>query len=216
MWLGGRVRRKGWVRFLTSYKYLKLTSFIAFLAAVAVNAQGGADPSINTPTGVVQCLPVQLTFSGTAPPFFISIHPGGQPDTPALKTFENVSGNSVTWTVDQPAGRQLTLVIRDAQGRTNPSAPFNVQPSDNTSCLNGGGGGGGGAQTSAPASQPATSAGGAASSQAGGASGTSRPAASTTSRAPTTSSTPSNAAVAAVQPVGLAGLLGLVGVAALI
>ncbi|KAG8944940.1 hypothetical protein FRC03_001864 [Tulasnella sp. 419] len=118
----------------------RFATFVALIATTFVNAQAGAaDPTINTPSGVVVCLPVMLTFSGTQPPFILEIHPGGQPDTPALKTFEPTSANSLTWVVDQPAGTSLTLVIRDAIGRTNPSAPFTVLPG-NPACLNGGGG----------------------------------------------------------------------------
>jgi len=192
-----------------------LTSFIALLAAVGVSAQGAADPSINTPTGVVQCLPVQITFSGTAPPFFVTIQPGGNANAAAIVDLGSTSSNSITWIANQPAGTSLTLVIRDSQGRTNPSAPFTVLPGSDSSCL-GSTGSSSTAATGPTSTQPATSAGGG-SSAAGGASATTttRPAGSTTTRATAASSSTPNAAMS-VQPVGLAGLMGLVGLAALI
>ncbi|KAG8975753.1 hypothetical protein FRB90_009428, partial [Tulasnella sp. 427] len=61
-----------------------------FLFATVVGAAGAfaqtttPDPSINTPTGVIQCQPVQLTFSGTSPPFIITVQPGGDAGAPPL------------------------------------------------------------------------------------------------------------------------------------
>ncbi|KAG8914261.1 hypothetical protein FRC01_004147 [Tulasnella sp. 417] len=111
--------------------------FVAAFAAVGALAQDpGAvpDPSINTPTGVIQCLPVQLTFSGTSPPFIITIHPGGQADAAPLTTVGTTSETTLTWIANLPPNANYTCVIRDSIGRTNPSAPFEIYPGSTTNC----------------------------------------------------------------------------------
>ncbi|KAG8974110.1 hypothetical protein FRC05_007858 [Tulasnella sp. 425] len=81
--------------------------FLAVVAAVGAFAQttasvaqttgpaAVADPTINTPSGVQQCLPVQLTFSGTAPPFIITIVPAGQAGAAPLETVGASNGTSL-------------------------------------------------------------------------------------------------------------------------
>ncbi|KAG8938373.1 hypothetical protein FRC00_000219 [Tulasnella sp. 408] len=67
--------------------------FVAVVAAVGAFAQA-PDPAINTPTGVQQCLPAQLTFSGTSPPFIITVVPAGQAGAAPLTTVGTTSANA--------------------------------------------------------------------------------------------------------------------------
>ncbi|KIO31612.1 hypothetical protein M407DRAFT_4924 [Tulasnella calospora MUT 4182] len=111
--------------------------FVAIVAAVGVFAQG-ADPSINTPSGVAQCLipaNVQLTFSGTSPPFIITVVPAGQLGAASLAKVGTTSRNAITWVANLPANTNCNLVIRDSICRINPSGKFVILPGDD-SCLN--------------------------------------------------------------------------------
>ncbi|KAG8914305.1 hypothetical protein FRC01_004131, partial [Tulasnella sp. 417] len=111
--------------------------FVAAVAAVSALAQDPpavADPSINTPTGVIECLPVQLTFSGSSPPFIITIVPGGEPGAAPLTTVGTTSETTLTWVANLPPNVNYTCVIRDSLGRTNPSAPFMIYPGSTTNC----------------------------------------------------------------------------------
>ncbi|KIO31609.1 hypothetical protein M407DRAFT_241712 [Tulasnella calospora MUT 4182] len=102
--------------------------FVTLAAAVGAFAQAVADPSINTPVGVMQCLPTQLTFSGTAPPFVITVVPEGQTGAAPLVTVGTTSDTALTWVANLPPNVNYTLVIRDALGRINGSAPFLIYP----------------------------------------------------------------------------------------
>ncbi|KAG9089115.1 hypothetical protein FRC06_001713 [Ceratobasidium sp. 370] len=110
---------------------LFFTSLLAFVAYVAAQA----DPSINTPAGAVQCQPVQITWTASRTPVFISIIPGGQPGAAALKDFGQQTGNSLTWNVDIPAGTSITLQLRDSTGVVAYSAPTTILNSSDSSCL---------------------------------------------------------------------------------
>ncbi|KIO31616.1 hypothetical protein M407DRAFT_241719 [Tulasnella calospora MUT 4182] len=199
--------------------------FVAVVAAVGAFAQA-PDPAINTPTGVQQCLPVQLTFSGTSPPFIITVVPAGQAGAAPLTTVGTTSANAITWNANLALG-DYTLVIRDSLGRTNPSGTFTILPGTDATCVG---------SSAAPASSaPAASSPAAATSAAPASSpapATSAPAASSpavssaaaaTSKASTASVVSSAAASATtthnaashLQPMGIAGLVGLAGVAAL-
>ncbi|KAG8793551.1 hypothetical protein FRC12_002421 [Ceratobasidium sp. 428] len=109
-----------------------LATLLTLVAYVAAQA---ADPSINTPAQLVQCQPAQITWTGTSPPFFVSIIPGGQPGAAALHDFGQQTGNSLTWNVNIPAGQQITFQCRDSQGKVGYSAPANIQSSSDSSCL---------------------------------------------------------------------------------
>ncbi|KAG8914260.1 hypothetical protein FRC01_004146 [Tulasnella sp. 417] len=103
---------------------------LAAAAAIGALAQDPAvpDPSINTPTGVIQCLPVQLTFSGSAPPFIISVVYAGETGAAPLLTCGTTSENVLTWNANLPTIDNYTVLIRDANGRMNGSAPFKIYP----------------------------------------------------------------------------------------
>lgn len=113
------------------------TSLLALVAAVYAQA---ADPSINTPLGLVQCQPAQITWTASKTPVFLSILPGGQPGATPLADFGQQTGNSFTWSpVNIPAGTQITCQLRDATGAVVYSAPVTIHPSSDKSCLGGGG-----------------------------------------------------------------------------
>ncbi|KAG8904530.1 hypothetical protein FRB99_001613 [Tulasnella sp. 403] len=205
---------------------MQLKSFlVALVAAVGVFGQTTtpADPSINTPTGVTECLPVQLTFSGTQGPWIITVQPAGQAGAAPLTTVGTAPAGTtaITWNVNLPAGTAGTLVIRDGLGRTNPSAPFTVlaNPTGNVSCL--------GTNTVAPASSVPASSAPASSAPASSAAGSTpasvpastpvtTPAGASSAPAASAQTTSTRNSASSIQPLSLAGLLGIVGVAALL
>jgi hypothetical protein len=213
--------------------------FVALISAVGVYAQV-ADPGINTPGGVQQCLPVQITFSGTSPPFIITVVPGGQANAAPLETIGTTSATALTWTPQQAVGTQLTLLIRDSLGRTNPSAAFTIL-AGNTNCVGGAGATGSSAavDSSAPVSVPvstiavssstagpssvipvttavvATTTAPVTTTNAAGSSITSSRVATLLSAAPTTTTAAGSGASALKPAAALAGLVGLVGAALL-
>ncbi|KAG8987327.1 hypothetical protein FRB90_003401 [Tulasnella sp. 427] len=200
--------------------------FLAVVAAISAFAQA-PDPAINTPSGVQQCLPVQLTFSGTSPPFIITIVPAGQPGAAPLTTVGTTSANAITWNANLPAGASYNCVIRDSMGRTNPSGPFTINPGD-SSCLNGSSAAAGSSaagSSAAPATSQAPATSVVATTTAvpqtttvaanGSSSVVTTSKASTASVVASPSATATKNAGSAAQPMGIAGLVGLVGAAAL-
>jgi len=113
---------------------MSLQIFVTLAALVALVA--AQDLTVNTPTSVQECLPVAISWTGGAPPVYVSLIPGGQPGGTMVKDFGAQTGNSLTWNVDQPAGTSLSVQIRDSTGKLNYSDKFNVQPSQ--SCPAGG------------------------------------------------------------------------------
>ncbi|KAG0141419.1 hypothetical protein CROQUDRAFT_663896 [Cronartium quercuum f. sp. fusiforme G11] len=51
---------------------------------------------VNTPTSVVTCLPVQLSWTGGAGPYCLSLIPGGQPIGAAFRDLGQQTGTSYT------------------------------------------------------------------------------------------------------------------------
>ncbi|KAJ1307766.1 hypothetical protein OPQ81_001853 [Rhizoctonia solani] len=202
------------------FKFL-VTSVLA-LAAFAV-AQN--DPSINSPASLVQCQPVQISWTATKEPVFISIIPGGQPGAPALHDFgrQAPGTKSLTWIVDYKTSTSLTFQIKDSAGAVAYSANVNVQDSSDKSCVDPNqpsvpapgstSAAPSGAQSTPAASTPAASTPAGATSAtrpAASNSPTSRAAATATS-APTPSSTGAasvNAALPGAQ-IGWTGLMGI-------
>ncbi|KAH9945239.1 uncharacterized protein BXZ73DRAFT_96230 [Epithele typhae] len=205
---------------------------VTVVAALAAHVVLGQPLTVNTLSGAVQCEPVQFTWAGGAPPYFLALNPAGQANAPALKQFPVQNGQSMTWIVDMASGSSFSTVLKDSTGAQAFSDIVTIQPNSDDSCLHGG-------QTaSAPMSQNSGSAGsiaattpaptpsnnGAAAGQKAVtsstsgttalSSGTSAPSGSATRTALTTSSNAaSNQAYSGA--IGIAGLLGLAGAALL-
>ncbi|KAG5638899.1 hypothetical protein H0H81_008959 [Sphagnurus paluster] len=175
--------------------------------------------TINTPTNVVECQPILLTWDGGKPPYFVSAIPGGQPAAQAIKSFPTQNGNSFTWIVDLQAGTSISLSLKDSTGEQAYSDIVQIQPGSDSSCVNTSvavsGTGGTAAST---AGNTAASSSGAATTGASSTkpSETSKGSASSTGTSSGSSSTNSNAASKSSAGVyGLAGIMGLVGLAVL-
>ncbi|MBW0540118.1 hypothetical protein O181_079833 [Austropuccinia psidii MF-1] len=115
---------------------MSLYTWVAFAALLASAAAQSTAVQVNTPTAVQFCVPIKFTWSGAAPPYYVSLIPGGQPSAAPVKDFGIQNGDSLLWTVDQPAGTSLTVQIRDSQGNLNYSDKFTVQAGPPT-CPNG-------------------------------------------------------------------------------
>ncbi|ELU40737.1 hypothetical protein AG1IA_05246 [Rhizoctonia solani AG-1 IA] len=87
-----------------------IAALYALVLAGAAAAQ--STMTVATPPSVVQCQPVQLSWSGGTAPYFPSIIPGQQAGSPALKEFPSQTGTSLTWTVDLIASTYITLPTR--------------------------------------------------------------------------------------------------------
>jgi len=93
--------------------------------------------TINTPSGVVQCQPILLTWSGGTPPYYLSLIPAGQVTAPALETFPVQNGTQLTWTVDQASGSTFNIELKDSTGTIAYSDIVTVQSSNDRTCLGG-------------------------------------------------------------------------------
>ncbi|PAV19270.1 ser-thr-rich glycosyl-phosphatidyl-inositol-anchored membrane family [Pyrrhoderma noxium] len=117
-----------------------ILSIATLLFAGTVTAQ--TPLVVNTPANAVQCEPVLLTWSGDSAPFLavrFSVHilplPGNDIEGAPLVDLGEQEGNSVIWEVNVPAGTSVDFVIKDSSGTEAFSAPFTIQPSDDSSCL---------------------------------------------------------------------------------
>ncbi|KAI0833455.1 hypothetical protein BC628DRAFT_1414242 [Trametes gibbosa] len=162
-------------------KSLSASLLSVALLALAANAQ----LQINTPNPPTQCVPIQFTWSGGNPPFFLvsamlrsfqlrrlnlpsSIFSTG-PQAAALQQYPGLQSSPFTWSTNITAGTSIGLMITDSTGATAQSAPVTIQSGPDT-CLNGG-------TTAPPASASVTQSESASAS--GSASATAPPASST-------------------------------------
>ncbi|EIN04805.1 hypothetical protein PUNSTDRAFT_92211 [Punctularia strigosozonata HHB-11173 SS5] len=195
---------------------MKTFSAVVALVALIPSVLG---LTINTPTSVVQCQPIQLTWSDGTAPYFLSLLPGGQPSATPLESFDSTTSTSFTWTVNLPSGTSVTAQIKDSTGTIAYSDIFTIQSGSDSSCLTSSGvagatSGGSSATTSgAAATTTGTGSSGASAtaktsgSAAATGSGTASPSASSTSSS-------SNAARgSSISAFGIAGVMGLVGAA---
>ncbi|KAJ8508812.1 hypothetical protein ONZ45_g8968 [Pleurotus djamor] len=111
-----------------------------FYAGLAI-AQGTF--TINTPTNVVQCQPLLITWAGGQASYrHISVRNGDDPSAAALREFgEQAAGaTSFSWArVDIQANTRIGFDLRDSTGQLAQTASIPVLSSSDTSCLNGGG-----------------------------------------------------------------------------
>jgi len=107
------------------------------VALAAFVGQAFAQALINTPASLLTCQPALLSWSGGAPPYYLSILPGGQSGGAPLKQFGEQSGTSLTWNVDLAAGTSITLAVRDSTGAVNYSDQVSITAGNDASCVSG-------------------------------------------------------------------------------
>ncbi|PFH53047.1 hypothetical protein AMATHDRAFT_45685 [Amanita thiersii Skay4041] len=112
---------------------MKLFAIVVTLASLV---PGIVSLTVNTPTSVVQCQPIRISWENGTPPFYLSILPGGTLGAPAIKSFDPLDGNSITWMVDLQANTAITMALKDSTGEEVYSAQVMVQAGNDASCLN--------------------------------------------------------------------------------
>ncbi|KAK0469806.1 uncharacterized protein EV420DRAFT_1496666 [Desarmillaria tabescens] len=164
-------------------------------------AQG--DLTINTPSGLTQCLPTLLSWTGgTGMIIFVlggrrlTITSGTDPNGNALANLGEQSGTSLTWTVTFPQGTALVFNVRDQTGAVKQTAPVTVQTGGSTDCASSTSGASGSSTSGATDSTTAGATTGTTTSAAGATTSTS-PAGASTSRAATSGASTSSRASSA-------------------
>ncbi|KAI0033563.1 hypothetical protein K488DRAFT_12544, partial [Vararia minispora EC-137] len=71
--------------------------------------------------------PVQFTWQGGSPPYYLSIVPGNQPSAPLLKQFPSQQSTLYTWVANLPANTSFNLALRDSTGQQAFSAVVTEQ-----------------------------------------------------------------------------------------
>jgi hypothetical protein len=189
---------------------------ILVLLAAASYVAAQAQLTLNTPSGVITCVPNQLTFTGGTAPYILQVVPGSNTSAEPLNTYTGITSSPIQWFVEQAAGTSVFLRLRDSQGASSETAPFTIQAGGPSPCP-----GPGSTSTGATtgATTPATSAPGATTpttpapgtttnAPTSGGSGSS----SSSSRPPSSSSSSTGGALGAAHVAG--GVVGLVGVVA--
>ncbi|KAG7451161.1 uncharacterized protein BT62DRAFT_402673 [Guyanagaster necrorhizus] len=111
--------------------------FSLFSLSAVIALIGGAlaqDLVINTPSGLTQCLPTLLSWSGGTGPYFLTITSGTDPNGNTLANLGEQSGTSLTWTETFPQGTSLVFNVRDQTGTVKQTAPVTVQTGGSTDC----------------------------------------------------------------------------------
>ncbi|EFI27923.1 hypothetical protein CC1G_14414 [Coprinopsis cinerea okayama7 len=159
---------------------MKILAAIAALIS-AIPAISGL--VINTPSGVVQCQPIMITFGSGSAPYYISAIPAGQVSASPLRTWDPTNAQSLTWNVDMAGGTAISFIVKDSTGAQAYSDQVTIQGSNDSSCLNA-------SSTAAHATASAVATGSAASHASGAVEATTASA----GRAAATQTTSSNAA----------------------
>ncbi|TDL25470.1 hypothetical protein BD410DRAFT_784460 [Rickenella mellea] len=195
---------------------MKSFSTLVALAAFVSQVYG---LTVNTPTNVVECQPIQFTWSDGTGPYFLSLLPGGQPSAAAIKQFPQQSGTSFTWLVDLVANTQFTIALKDTSGTQAFSDIVTIQDGGNRTCENTavqetGGSAGTNSATGAGATTPApTGTGGSTAPPAG--SGSTSKASGTSASTPSPTKSNGVSRGSSIGAFGMAGAMGLLGAALL-
>ncbi|TFK72909.1 hypothetical protein BDN72DRAFT_835518 [Pluteus cervinus] len=104
-----------------------------YLASVAF-ISGVVALNVDTPTNMVQCQPILITYGGGQSPYFLSALPGGQPAAAPLKSWDGTDSTTRTFTVDIPAGTTVTFAVRDSTGAQAFSDIVTVRQGGTTDC----------------------------------------------------------------------------------
>ncbi|WOO84473.1 uncharacterized protein LOC62_06G007992 [Vanrija pseudolonga] len=172
------------------------------LATALALLSSAAALTVNSPASLVQCQPVQLSWSAGTPPYYPAVIPAGQPSAQALVTFPQQDTTVATWVVNLEAGTNVTIKLTDGTGATVFSAASVVQKGTSTACLTASPSAGGASNTGGSGSATGT----AAPSGSGAASGAASGSASASASASAKPSSGDKIAVPALAAVAVAAL----------
>jgi len=114
-------------------KFILARLATAAILAITAAAQGGF--TINTPSNVVVCQPILLSWTGGTPPYFLTVQDVNNPTGPAIQDLGQQDSTSFTWTVNIAAGTSIGLAVRDSTGASVQSASFPINSGSSTDCL---------------------------------------------------------------------------------
>ncbi|KAI0067457.1 hypothetical protein BV25DRAFT_1819805 [Artomyces pyxidatus] len=109
-------------------------AFTSLLALVPLAL--GQDMMINTPSNAVVCEPLQLSWTGGTPPYYIFVVPAGQPAASPLKQFPKQDETEMTWVVDLPSSYNCAFGLKDATGKQVFTATVAIVGGRDDSCVN--------------------------------------------------------------------------------
>ncbi|VDB88426.1 unnamed protein product [Peniophora sp. CBMAI 1063] len=98
------------------------------------NVGAGQPMMINTPSTVLECQPVQFSWTGGLGPYYLAIIPGDQPFAPPMRRFPTQNGTTFTWNADLPANTKFNLLLRDSTGAQAYSATVTEGEGNDKSC----------------------------------------------------------------------------------
>ncbi|ORX39942.1 hypothetical protein BD324DRAFT_615596 [Kockovaella imperatae] len=105
-------------------------SWVAVLATAVM-----AQLQVDTPPSLIQCQPVQLSWSGGTGPYFLAILPGGQSEAAALENLPNADNSPATWLVNIASGTNVTIRVTDSTGQQQYSFPRTILAGTSSECL---------------------------------------------------------------------------------
>ncbi|KAH9936057.1 hypothetical protein B0H21DRAFT_62463 [Amylocystis lapponica] len=111
-------------------KYLTSAFVLASLVQLSYQV------TVNTVSGITECEPIQFTWSGGVPPYYLELLPAEQTSAPAMKQFPQTSSTSFTWLVDLEANTSFTIAVTDSNGAQGYSSIETINAGTSTSCLN--------------------------------------------------------------------------------
>ncbi|PBL03641.1 hypothetical protein ARMGADRAFT_1022265 [Armillaria gallica] len=178
---------------------------VSAVFALVGSALAQGDLTINTPSGLTQCLPTLLSWTGGTGPYFLTVTAGTDPNGNPIADLGEQTGTSFTWTVTFPQGTGLVFNIRDQTGAVKQTAPVTVQTGGSTDCTSSAAGGSSTSGATESTSGGAASTTAAATSTGGATTSATTPAGSTTRATTATSAGASGASTSRAASAGSSG-----------
>ena len=92
--------------------------------------------SIDPPSALTQCVPVNITWSGGFPPYSLSVTL--RDSSQVFRQFDGINATQLLWATDLPAGTMVSLHIIDQRSVLRSVLdPITIGASTDTTCLNG-------------------------------------------------------------------------------
>lgn len=114
---------------ITAVLLLHLSSFALGQQITFIN------PTPNTP--ILQCGQVSIAWNGGVSPYTLSISTTSDATLDSVEVTPVVRDTTSLWVVDFPAGTPFTISISDGRENSATTPVLTVQPSSNTTCLDG-------------------------------------------------------------------------------
>ncbi|KAI0708370.1 hypothetical protein C8Q76DRAFT_799642 [Earliella scabrosa] len=110
---------------------MKSTTALFVAASILASRASLVHIDVDTPTQAVQCIPLNVTWTGGVGPWRVDVTLGGC----EVHEIFYAAGPGFPWKTNVQGGHSALIIVTDSQGNVGTSEPFEIAPNSDFGCF---------------------------------------------------------------------------------